>query len=200
MDVTSITSRISFGSTPEIVRLKGELTLLHGMLGAAVSARGRGDHACDPLGGPTQSASRSTILPTFPRSSIWPASRAESCPMPWCLRRRRGAAEPHDLVSLRIDPSGRIDARLGERSGPAGESRLLGERLVRPTSYLKTAVDSAHIPGAVIAISREGQLAYFETVGYRDAAMKALMPPEAIFSIGSMTIMMLHEEGAGYFC
>ena len=52
----------------------------------------------------------------------------------------------------------------------------------------------------MIAISREGQLAYFETVGYRDAAMKALMPPEAIFSIGSMTIMMLHEEGAGYFC
>jgi CubicO group peptidase (beta-lactamase class C family) len=54
----------------------------------------------------------------------------------------------------------------------------------------------------VIAISRKGQLAFFETVGYRDAATKAPMPRDAIFSIASMTkpmvsvaIMMLHEEG-----
>jgi CubicO group peptidase (beta-lactamase class C family) len=54
----------------------------------------------------------------------------------------------------------------------------------------------------VLAIARKGQLAYFETLGYRDAAAKAPMPRDAIFSIASMTkpmvsaaIMILHDEG-----
>ena len=62
---------------------------------------------------------------------------------------------------------------------PPEEVGLSGERLDRLTSYLKTEVDSARMPGAVIAISRQGQLAYFETVGYRDAATIAPMPRDA---------------------
>jgi CubicO group peptidase (beta-lactamase class C family) len=85
---------------------------------------------------------------------------------------------------------------------PPEKVGLSSERLNRLTSYFKTEVDSARMPGAVIAISRKGQVAYFETVGYRDAATKTPMPRDAIFSIASMTkpmvsvaIMMLHEEG-----
>jgi len=85
---------------------------------------------------------------------------------------------------------------------PPEEVGLSSERLDRLTSYLKSEVDGARMPGAVIAIQRKGQLAYFETVGYRDPATKAPMPRDAIFSIASMTkpmvsvaIMMLHEEG-----
>jgi CubicO group peptidase (beta-lactamase class C family) len=85
---------------------------------------------------------------------------------------------------------------------PPGKVGLSSERLDRLTSYLRTEVDSARMPGAVIAISRKGQFAYFEAVGYRDPATKAPMQRDAIFSIASMTkpmvsvaIMMLHEEG-----
>ena len=79
---------------------------------------------------------------------------------------------------------------------------LSSERLQRLMSALKAEVEKAHVPGAVLAIARKGQLAYFETLGYRDAAAKAPMPRDAIFSIASMTkpmvsvaIMILHDEG-----
>jgi CubicO group peptidase (beta-lactamase class C family) len=79
---------------------------------------------------------------------------------------------------------------------------LSSERLAHLTALLKAEVDGGRLPGAVIAVARKGQLAYFETVGFRDAESKAPMPRDAIFSIASMTkpmvsvaIMMLHEEG-----
>src|SRR5437660_7520001 len=79
---------------------------------------------------------------------------------------------------------------------------LSSERLQRLTATLKAEVEQGHLPGAVIAIARKGQLAYFEAVGFRDAEAKTPMPQDAIFSIASMTkpmvsvaIMMLHDEG-----
>ena len=86
--------------------------------------------------------------------------------------------------------------------GPPEKVGLSSERLQRLTSALKAEVEKGRLPGAVLAIARKGQLAYFETLGYRDAATKAPMPRDAIFSIASMTkpmvsvaIMMLHDEG-----
>ena len=79
---------------------------------------------------------------------------------------------------------------------------LSSERLQRLTATLKAEVEQGRLPGAVIAIARKGQLAYFEAVGFRDAEAKTPMPQDAIFSIASMTkpmvsvaIMMLHDEG-----
>ena len=79
---------------------------------------------------------------------------------------------------------------------------LSGERLQRIASVLKADVEKGRIPGAVVAIARKGQLAYFETVGFLDAARKVEMPSAAIFSLASMSkpmtsiaIMMLIEEG-----
>src|SRR5262249_33911057 len=79
---------------------------------------------------------------------------------------------------------------------------LSSEQLQRLTSALESEINRGRLPGAVLAIARKGQLAYFETLGYRDAASKAPMPPDAIFSIASMTkpmvsvaAMMLHDEG-----
>ena len=69
-------------------------------------------------------------------------------------------------------------------------------------SVLKADVEKGRLPGAVVAIARKGQLAYFETVGFLDAARKVEMPRDAIFSLASMSkpmtsiaIMMLIEEG-----
>jgi CubicO group peptidase (beta-lactamase class C family) len=86
--------------------------------------------------------------------------------------------------------------------GLAEKVGLSSERLQRLTLALTAEVEKGHVPGAVLAIARKGQLAYFETLGNRDATAKAPMPRDAIFSIASMTkpmvsvaIMMLHDEG-----
>jgi CubicO group peptidase (beta-lactamase class C family) len=79
---------------------------------------------------------------------------------------------------------------------------LSSERLQRIAPLLKADVEKGRIPGAVVAIARKGKLAYFETVGFLDAAHKVAMPRDAIFSLASMSkpmtsiaIMMLIEEG-----
>ena len=63
---------------------------------------------------------------------------------------------------------------------------LSSERLQRLTATLKAEVEQGRLPGAVIAIARKGQLAYFGAVGFRDAEAKTPMPQDAIFSIASI--------------
>ena len=79
---------------------------------------------------------------------------------------------------------------------------LSGERLQRIAPVLKADVEKGRLPGAVVAVARKGKLAYFETVGFLDAARKVGMPRDAIFSLASMSkpmtsiaILMLIEEG-----
>jgi CubicO group peptidase (beta-lactamase class C family) len=79
---------------------------------------------------------------------------------------------------------------------------LSSERLRHLTAILKAEVDGGRLPGAVIAITRKGKLAYFQAVGFRDPEAKIPMPRDAIFSIASMTkpmvsvaVMILHDEG-----
>ena len=86
--------------------------------------------------------------------------------------------------------------------GPPEKVGLSSARLQRLMSALGNEVEKGRLPGAVLAIARKGQVAHFETLGYRDPAAKAPMPRDAIFSIASMTkpmvsvaIMMLHDEG-----
>ena len=86
--------------------------------------------------------------------------------------------------------------------GAAAKVGLAPEGLQRLTDTLKSEVDKGRMPGAVVAIARKGQLAYFEAIGTVDPTSKAPMPRDAIFSIASMTkpmvsvaIMMLHDEG-----
>jgi CubicO group peptidase (beta-lactamase class C family) len=97
-------------------------------------------------------------------------------------------------------------------SGPASPGSLpmtapervgmSSEGLERLTRSLRAEVDEGRLPGAVVAVARRGQLAYFEAVGFRDPGAKVPMPKDAIFSIASMTkpmvsvaIMALQEDG-----
>ena len=94
-----------------------------------------------------------------------------------------------------------------KQAGPLPEATpksvgLSSEGLRRVGDALRAEVDKGRLPGAVIAITRRGKLAYFEALGHRDPATKAPMGRDAIFSIASMTkpmvsvaIMMLHDEG-----
>ena len=51
--------------------------------------------------------------------------------------------------------------------GAAAKVGLAPEGLQRLTDTLKGEVDKGRMPGAVIAVARKGQLAYFEAIGYR---------------------------------
>lgn len=79
---------------------------------------------------------------------------------------------------------------------------LSASRLQRIEDALHREVEAALIPGAVVGIMRRGRLAHLKAIGHRDAATKAPMSDDALFSIASMTkpltsvaIMLLHEEG-----
>lgn len=75
-------------------------------------------------------------------------------------------------------------------------------RLQRIGSWYQARVDAGELPGAVVAIARDGKLAYLEAVGFQDNAKTVPMKPDAIFWIASMTkpvtsvaAMMLVEQG-----
>ena len=76
-------------------------------------------------------------------------------------------------------------------------ARLAG---IRPA--LEREVAEKRIPGAVVAIQRRGTLVHLDAIGVRDPATGAPMRADCIFSVASMTklmvsvaIMMLYEEG-----
>ena len=75
-------------------------------------------------------------------------------------------------------------------------------RLARIAPWYQSQVDAGRLPGAVVAIARDGKLAYMEAIGTYDRAGKKPLKPDAIFWIASMTkpitsvaAMMLVEEG-----
>jgi CubicO group peptidase (beta-lactamase class C family) len=75
-------------------------------------------------------------------------------------------------------------------------------RLARIRPALEREIEEKRIPGAVVAIQRRGTLVHLDAVGTRDPASGAPMRPDSIFSVASMTklmvsvaIMMLYEEG-----
>ena len=79
---------------------------------------------------------------------------------------------------------------------------MSSERLARITATFKAAVDANTIPGAVLLVSRQGKVVYYETVGRINPEVDAPMSRDTIFRIHSMTkplttvaAMMLVEEG-----
>ncbi len=79
---------------------------------------------------------------------------------------------------------------------------LSTERLERLGRVAQGHVDSGLLPGAVMLIARNGKIAYFKSVGFRDRAKSAPMTDDSMFRLYSMTkpitsvaVMMLQEEG-----
>lgn len=75
-------------------------------------------------------------------------------------------------------------------------------RLARIAPWYRTQIESGAFPGTVVAIARDGKLAYLQATGTYDRAGKRPLKPDAIFWIASMTkpvtsvaAMMLVEEG-----
>jgi CubicO group peptidase (beta-lactamase class C family) len=86
-----------------------------------------------------------------------------------------------------------------------GDSESLGfssARLARITAWYQARVDARDLPGAVVAIARNGKLAYLEAIGFQDHGKQIPIKPDAIFWIASMSkpvtsaaAMFLVEEG-----
>jgi CubicO group peptidase (beta-lactamase class C family) len=79
---------------------------------------------------------------------------------------------------------------------------LSTQRLQRIDTAIEAEIAAGALPGAVVAIARRGELAYYEAFGCLDPAARTPMPKDAIFSIASMTkpmtsvgALMLYEEG-----
>jgi CubicO group peptidase (beta-lactamase class C family) len=79
---------------------------------------------------------------------------------------------------------------------------LSSQRLDRLSAALRAEIDNGTIPGAVLLISKQNKIAYFEAMGSLDPQTKVPMSKEAIFRIYSMskpittvTAMMLLEQG-----
>ena len=79
---------------------------------------------------------------------------------------------------------------------------LSSERLQRIAQVFQQEIDQGRLPGAIVLIARKGEIAYFESFGFRDKAANAPMPKDAYFRTHSMTkplvsvaAMILMEEG-----
>ena len=76
------------------------------------------------------------------------------------------------------------------------------QALQRVTDYFQNEVRTGKIPGAIVLIKRHGETAYYGSFGVRNAATKAPMTPDTIFTLYSMTkpitsvaALMLVEQG-----
>jgi CubicO group peptidase (beta-lactamase class C family) len=72
----------------------------------------------------------------------------------------------------------------------------------RIDQFYATEIKEQRLPGAVLAVSKNGQLAIYKAYGYQDPKTKEPMPKDAIFNLASMTKVMatvgaltLYEEG-----
>lgn len=81
----------------------------------------------------------------------------------------------------------------------AGFSR---EGLARIDRFFEREIAADRVPGAVVAIARDGKLVHYKAYGYLDKATGEKMPLDAIFNLASMTKVMaavggltLMEEG-----
>ncbi len=76
------------------------------------------------------------------------------------------------------------------------------EGLKRIDQFFATEINEKRLPGAVLAVAKNGKLAIYKSYGYQDATTKQPMPKDAIFNLASMTKVMatvgaltMYEEG-----
>ena len=67
------------------------------------------------------------------------------------------------------------------------EAGFSADRLGRIGAVLERDIADGRLPGAVLAIARDGKLVVFQAFGYRDKAAGVPMTTDTIFSIASMT-------------
>ena len=67
--------------------------------------------------------------------------------------------------------------------------------LTRLDDFFAREISFKRVPGAVIAIARDGKLVHYKAYGQLDATKGTPMPPDAIFALASMTKPMAAVAG-----
>jgi len=82
------------------------------------------------------------------------------------------------------------------------DSGFLAEGLARVDRFFAREIEQKRVPGAVIAIARNGKLLHYKSYGFLDLPKGMPMPLDAVFGLASMTKIMtsvaalqLNEEG-----
>jgi CubicO group peptidase (beta-lactamase class C family) len=83
-----------------------------------------------------------------------------------------------------------------------GKARFSASSLARIDQFFADEIARGRIPGAVIAIARDGKLVYYKAIGFQDKTAGVPLRTDAIFNLASMTKVMtvvgaltLYEEG-----
>ena len=64
---------------------------------------------------------------------------------------------------------------------------MSSQRLANIDAFFKSEINRNRVPGAVVAIARNGKLAYFKAFGFADKAKGVAMSTDKIFQLASMT-------------
>ena len=62
-----------------------------------------------------------------------------------------------------------------------GSLGFSASRLARIAPWYQAQIDAGALPGAVVAIARQGKLAYLQAIGFQDCAKAIPMQPDSIF-------------------
>jgi CubicO group peptidase (beta-lactamase class C family) len=76
---------------------------------------------------------------------------------------------------------------------PAGDAAKQGfskEGLARIDAFWAREIEAGRIPGAVVAVARDGKLVHYKAYGHLDKAAGTPMPLNAVFQLASMTKVM----------
>jgi len=105
------------------------------------------------------------------------------------------------ILSLLCLPTAALAQEVMSAPDPASAG-FSPNRLTRIDAWYQAQIDAGALPGAVVAIARNGKLAYMRAIGHQDRDRKIAMRPDGIFWIASMTkpvtsvaAMMLVDEG-----
>ncbi len=95
------------------------------------------------------------------------------------------------MVGIAIDPA---------LSGPLPEARpdevgFAQQGLTRLDNFFAREIAAKRVPGAVVAIARDGKLVHFKAYGQLDPTKGTPMPEDAIFALASMTKPMAAVAG-----
>ena len=95
-----------------------------------------------------------------------------------------------------------LGACAGTNGSSPASARVSAEAIAKLDRTLKDEIAQGGLPGTVMLIYRNGQVAHFEANGMRDKEAQIPMTRDSIFRMASMTkpitsvaIMMLYEEG-----
>ena len=106
------------------------------------------------------------------------------------------------LTALAVAAPSLVRAQELPRATPA-EAGFVPGRLERVGALLDDHVADGRLPGAVVAVLRDGAVAYEHATGFADLEARAPLETDAIFRIASQTkaivsvaVMLLQEDGA----